>query len=179
MAALTSAGVQIRSEDALAHLPVSHTTEYREGQLIFGPDLPSKCIYLVVTGKVGLSHICANGGEMLLDIVVPDELFGETAFLKVPSPTECATAFGKTTVMAWPISDIEDLLVRRPLLGVALLQILAQRNSECNRRLESFSVDNIERRLARLLIRFAERLGVSEDDGSLRMMPFTHEALAR
>ena len=179
MAALTSAGVQTRSEDALAHLPVSNTTEYRGGQLIFGPGLPSQSIYLVVTGKVGLSHICAKGNEVLLDIVLPDEFFGETAFLNVPSPTECATAIGKTTVMSWAIPDIEDLVMERPLFGVALLQILAQRNLEFNRRLESLSLDTIERRLARLLIRFADRLGVSEDDGSVRMMPFTHEALSR
>jgi CRP-like cAMP-binding protein len=106
-------------------------------------------------------------------------VFGESALLNVPNPSECATAIGKTTVMAWPASDIEDLLLQRPRLGVALLQILAGRNLECSRQIESFSFDNTERRLARLLLRFSERMGVFEDDGSVRMMPFTHEALSR
>jgi CRP/FNR family transcriptional regulator len=179
MAAITSAGVQIRSEDALAYLPVSGATDYRADQLIFGPDLPSRCMHLVVAGKVRLSRRCADGSEVLLDIVLPDEMFGESAFLNIPNLSECATAIGKTTVMAWPASELEDLVLRRPRLGVALLQILAERNLECSRQIESFSLDNTERRLARVLIRFSERMGVTEDDGSVRMMPFTHEALSR
>jgi len=40
-------------------------------------------------------------------------------------------------------------------------------------------VDNIERRLARALMRFSERLGTPAEDGSVGMMPFTHELLSR
>jgi CRP-like cAMP-binding protein len=61
---------------------------------------------------------------------------------------------------------------------VALLQMLAQRNAEFTRRIESFATDTIERRLARSLLRFSERLGSLEDDGSVRMMPFTHKMLS-
>jgi CRP/FNR family transcriptional regulator, cyclic AMP receptor protein len=43
----------------------------------------------------------------------------------------------------------------------------------------SFSVDTIERRLAGSLIRFSERLGILEDGGFVRIMPFTHELLSR
>jgi CRP-like cAMP-binding protein len=62
---------------------------------------------------------------------------------------------------------------------VALLQILVQRTIDFTHRIESFSVDNIARRLARSLIRFSERLGVAEEDGSIRMVPFTHELLSQ
>jgi CRP/FNR family transcriptional regulator, cyclic AMP receptor protein len=81
--------------------------------------------------------------------------------------------------MTWAISDMQDLVMKRPRLAVALLQVLAQRNAELTRRIESFSVDTIERRLARSLIRFSERLGTPDEDGSIKMMPFTHEMLSR
>jgi CRP-like cAMP-binding protein len=54
-----------------------------------------------------------------------------------------------------------------------------QRAIDFGHRIESFSVDNIARRLARALIRFSERLGTPEADGSIRMAPFTHELLAQ
>jgi len=166
-------------EDVLAHLPVSNTINYRKGQVIYGPDHPSKSIYLVSTGKVGISRIAEDGREILLEIVRPDELFGETAFLDVSRRSEMATALENATLMAWSASHIEDLVIERPRLAVALLQIFAQRNAEFTHRIESFSIDNIERRLARSLIRFSERLGIPEADGSVRMMPFTHELLSR
>lgn len=170
---------EARFEDALAHLPVSSTTEYRKGQMIFDPTSVSNSIYLVITGKVEVSQIAENGAGVLLDIVRPDELFGESAFLGIPCRSERATAIENAGVMAWAISDIEALVVRRPRLGLALLQILAQRTHERNRRIESFSLDTIERRLARTLVRFSERLGVREEDGSIRVMPFTHEFVSR
>ena len=72
-----------------------------------------------------------------------------------------------------------ELDARRPRLAIALLQILVQRSMEFGHRIESFSVDNIARRLARTLIRFSERLGQRNDDGSVQMMPFTHELLSQ
>jgi len=40
-------------------------------------------------------------------------------------------------------------------------------------------VDNIGRRVARTLIRLADRMGMPESDGSVRMIPFTHEVLSQ
>lgn len=178
-ASTTSSELQTGLEDVLAHLPVSSTTEYRKGQMIYGPGRVSKSIYLVITGKVGISQIAEDRSEVLLEIVRPDELFGESAFLDVTRRSERATAIEEATLMTWPISEIEDLVMKRPRLALALLQTLVQRNAEFTRRIESFSIDTIERRLARSLIRFSDRLGTPEEDGSVRMMPFTHLQLSR
>ncbi len=74
---------------------------------------------------------------------------------------------------------MEDLVTKRPRLAVALLQVLAQRNAEYTRRIESFAIDSIERRLARSLLRFSERLGTHEEGGSTSMMPLTQQMLSQ
>lgn len=176
---ITSSGLRAEVDDALAYLPVSHVTEYPKGQDVFGPSGLSKSLHLLVAGKVAISRITERYSEVLLEIVLPDELFGEWAFLDIPHLSERATAIENARVMAWAISDVEDLVLKHPRLGIALLQFLAQRNVDCHRRIESFSVDTIERRLARSLIRFSERMGAREEDGSTRMMPLTHEMLSR
>jgi CRP/FNR family transcriptional regulator, cyclic AMP receptor protein len=178
-ASTTSLELHTRIEDVLSHLPVSATTEYSKGQMIYGPDHSSKSLYLVVAGKVGISQIAEDGTEVLLEIFRPEELFGESAFLDCPRRSERATAIEKVSLMMWAISDMEELVMKRPRLAVALLQILAQRNAELTRRIESLTIDTIERRLARSLLRLSERLGTPEEDGSVRMMPFTHEMLSR
>ena len=70
-------------------------------------------------------------------------------------------------------------MIKRPNLAVAFLQILVQRTINFGQRMESFTFDNTSQRLARSLISFSERLGVQEEDGSVRMVPFTHELLAQ
>jgi CRP/FNR family transcriptional regulator len=166
-------------EDVLAHLPTSAAQAYRKGQIIYGPDQPSANICLIVAGKVKLSQIAEDGSEILLDIILPNELFGESAFVSGLRLAEQATALESAELMIWPISTMETLVTKRPRLAVALLQISARRTVDFAQRIASFSIDNIERRLARSLIHFSERLGTPAEDGSVLMMPFTHRELSR
>ena len=69
--------------------------------------------------------------------------------------------------------------MRRPRLGVALVQMLVRRSIEFAYRIESFSVNSVARRLGLGLIRLSERLGQNADDGSVQMMPFSHELLSQ
>lgn len=166
-------------EDPLAHLPCSSILEYRRGQVIYDQDQPSNSIYLVIDGKVKVCRMADDGRQVVVDIYQTDEFFGESAFLNTSTRDEQALALEGTKVMTWTTAEIEDLVTRRPRLAIALLQILVQRSIEFGHRIESFSVDNIARRLARTLIRFSERLGHRAEDGSVQMMPFTHELLSQ
>jgi CRP/FNR family transcriptional regulator len=153
--------------------------EYRKGQIIYSQDQPSTTLYLVIDGKVKVSRVADDGHQVVVDIYQSDEFFGESAFLNLPHRCEQATALENTKLMTWTTAEIEDIATKRPRLAVALLQILVQRTVDFTHRIESFSLDNIARRLARSLIRFSERLGVEDQDGSVRMAPFTHELLSQ
>ena len=179
MATPIVAAPQKALEDPLAHLPCSSIVEYKKGQVIYNQDQPSTNIHLIIEGKIKVSRLADDGHQVVVDIYQPDEFFGESAFLNLPHRCEQATALENTKLMTWTTTEIEDIIMRRPKLAVALLQILVQRTIEFTHRIESFSVDNIARRLARSLIRFSERLGSQAEDGSVRMVPFTHELLSQ
>jgi CRP/FNR family transcriptional regulator len=147
--------------------------------MIYNQDQPSTSLYLVIDGKVKVSRLADDGHQVVVDIYQPDEFFGESAFLNLAHRAEQATALENARLMAWSTSEIEEIVMRRPRLAIALMQILAQRTVDFTQRIESFSVDNIARRLARSLIRFSERLGSAEEDGSVVMAPFTHELLSQ
>jgi CRP/FNR family transcriptional regulator len=166
-------------EDPLAHLPCSSILEYRKGQVIYSQDQPSTSLYLVIDGKVKVCRLAEDGRQVVVDIYQTDEFFGESAFLNSAAREEQAVALENTKAMTWSTAEIEDLVTRRPRLAIALMQILVQRSVEFGHRIESFSVDNIARRLARTLIRFSQRLGQNAEDGSVQMMPFTHELLSQ
>jgi CRP/FNR family cyclic AMP-dependent transcriptional regulator len=170
---------QRQLEDPLAHLPCSTILEYRKGQTIYSHDQPSTSIYLVIDGKVKVCRLAEDGRQVVVDIYQPDEFFGESAFLGLAQRTEVSVALESTKVMTWTTAEIEEIAIRRPKLAIALLQLLVQRSMDFGSRIESFSVDNIARRLARALIRFSERLGQQTEDGSVQMIPFTHELLSQ
>ena len=166
-------------EDPLAHLPCSTIVEYRKGQTIYNQDQPSTSLFLVIEGKVKVVRLADDGHQVVVDIYQSDEFFGESAFLSLAQRCEQATALEDAKLMAWATQEIEEIVMKRPRLAVALLQIQVQRTVDLTRRIESFASDNIARRLARALIRFAERLGTVEADGSVHMNAFTHELLSQ
>ncbi len=166
-------------EDPLAHLPCSTILEYHKGQTVYSREQPSTSIYLVIDGKVKVCRLADDGRQVVVNLYQPDEFFGESAFIGQSQGSELAVALENTKLMTWTTSEIEEIAARRPRLAIALLQLLVQRSMDFGSRIESFSVDNIARRLARALIRFSERLGHEAEDGSVQMIPFTHELLSQ
>jgi len=167
-------------EDPLAYLPCSHIREYRRGQSIYNRDEPSTSIYLVISGEVKVSFKSEGGHRALIDICQVNEFFGEFALVSSLHRSDEAMATENTKLMSWTAAEIGDIVIKRPQIGVALLQLLVQRIFELSQRIESFTLDNIPHRLAGSLFRLSERLGVTPaEDGSITMKAFTHEFLSQ
>jgi CRP/FNR family cyclic AMP-dependent transcriptional regulator len=165
-------------EDPLVYLPCSKILAYAKGQTICSLERPPNSIYLVIDGKVKVCRLAESGREVVVDIYHPDEFFGESAFIG-QSRNEAAIALESSKLMAWTINEIEEIAARRPKFAIAILQLLVQRSMDFENRIESFFVDTIQRRLARALIRFSERLGHEAEHGSVQMMALTHEFLSQ
>ena len=176
--ATTATRPEEQLEDPLAYLPCSRIVEYGKGKVIYSAEQPHSNLNLIVEGKVKVLRVAGDGQEVVLDIYRTDEFFGESSLLG-QAPVEQAVALEHTRLMTWSMPEIADIIARSPRLGIALLQVLVQRSLDLRNRLESFCVDNIARRLARSLIRYSQRLGDRQEDGSVQMMPFTHELLSQ
>ena len=167
-------------ENPVAHLTCSRVLEYQKEAVIYSPVQPSTNLYMILHGTVKVHCTGDDGRALILDIYHIDEFFGESALLHSRNRSEGAVALEQNTrIMGWASTVVEELIVERPRLGVALVQMLAQRCVHFSRRIESFASDNIERRLARTLIHFSERLGRAMEDGSFQIMPLTHELISR
>jgi CRP/FNR family cyclic AMP-dependent transcriptional regulator len=170
---------QEQFEDPLAYLPFSTMVEYQKGATIYGPDRTSTGLYLVIEGRVKVSRLSESGHQFVIDIYRADDFFGESAFLNLPHHCEQATAIETAKVMSWQVETVTDLMMRRPRLAFALLQVLARRGADMKEHVVSLCMDTMTRRLARALLRFSLRMGTVSDGGALCMAPFTHELLAQ
>jgi len=166
-------------DDPLDYLPCSKSLEYKKGDVIYGPDHACDTLYLVLAGVIKLTRFGTPGKEFLVDLYTTDDIFGGSGMLNVPDSAEEAVSFQKSRVMAWPVAEVEELIMRRPRLGIALLQVFGRRLTGLMQRAESLSFEPIDARLARSLVHFSERLGTAQPDGSVIMEPLTHELLAQ
>lgn len=164
--------------DPLAFLPCSPVMKYKSGQTIYTPNQPSSQFFLIVEGRVKVSRV-STGAEVVVDVYQADEFFGEAALLGLDNRVERAVAIEYTRVMRWSREEIEENAMQRPKLALALLQLMARRTEEFERRIQSFSGESVTQRLTRALARFATRFGSRAEDGAMSMPALTHELLSR
>lgn len=164
--------------DILEDLPRSAIRTYRQGEAIYDSERPATHLYLVIEGRVKVLRTNVDGRDVLLDVYNAEELFGESVLLNLPNRTEFAIALEPVRLMAWTLDELYNIIQTRPRLGTALSQMLAQRLSDCQRRVESLAMDSADRRLARTLIYLADRLSQSSEDGSVRISGLKHKLLS-
>ena len=160
------------------YLPRKGLLEFKRGQVIFDRAKPSDGLYLIVEGRVKVSSAVDDGSLSLIDIHTAEEFFGESGLLGVVNFGQTATAMDRTLLMLWTTAEIEALIERQPKLGTALLQVMVERCLDFKERLQSFALEKTTGRVVRSLLRFAGRVGVPQDDGSMRIPPLTHQAIA-
>jgi CRP-like cAMP-binding protein len=166
------------SEDVLSLLTAKNIEKYPKGQIIYSESQPPKHLHLVIRGMVKVARRHGDRRSVLIGLYGPDQFFGECALLEMDHPMEEATALENTEVMRWTRSEIEDLIVSRPQLGVALLQTMTRRAIDFSVRLQSTLGEKTGDRILGSLVCFSKRLGSPAVGGSVRMPPLTHKLLA-
>jgi CRP/FNR family cyclic AMP-dependent transcriptional regulator len=164
--------------DILEDLPRSAIRTYEKGEAIYNSEMPATHLYLVIEGCVKVVRTNADGRDVLLDVYKAEELFGESALVNLPNRLEFAIALEPVRLMAWTLDELYNIIQTRPRLGTSLSQMLAQRLSDCQRRVESLAVDRVDRRLARTLIHLGGKLNKSSEDGYVRISRLKHKLLS-
>jgi CRP/FNR family transcriptional regulator, cyclic AMP receptor protein len=165
-------------EDALMYLPRKGVTDYGKNRIIFDEHQPSRGLHLVVQGRVKVTIPLDDGTQTVVDIFTTDDFFGESSLLSSARYPERALALDHVTLMSWSGAEIEEQIEREPRLGIALLQMLVKRGLDYEERLQGFALDKTPERVVRSLLRFAERLGSRNEDGSIKIPPLTHQAIS-
>ena len=164
-------------EDALGLLPATPPLAYPKGAIIYSESRHTGCLHLVVSGRVAVTRR-ADGHSVVVDVYGPDEFFGEGALLDVDTLSERALAQENTRVMRWTRSEIENLVLQRPQLGLALMQMLARRSMEFGARLQNCLGRRTAVRVLRSLVRLSERSGSPGASGRVHIAPMSHRMLS-
>lgn len=151
---------------------------YRRGQVIFSVGDPPDALYLLRQGWVKLCLVSPEGQESIVQMFRPGDVFGEI-LLAVPERAFEAVALDEVRVAVLSRSQLLGLLQSVPLFGMNFIRLLSARLAEVRRDLAAFGHAAASRRLARTLLRLADREGEGTLGGVTRLpRPVTHETLA-
>jgi|FaiFalDrversion3_1042247.scaffolds.fasta_scaffold02110_2 CRP-like cAMP-binding protein len=169
-------GVPRESLRALIHMGVERKCS--AGRFLFLEGDPAEGVYLLLEGYVKIVQTDVSGQEVVVQVAGPGEPLGLIAtFADSPYPAS-AQAVSPARALWLPGEALRGFLLRHPEVALRLLRVLAERLHETHRRLLEVSVLRVERRLARVLVRLASRLGERTEEGIVVTMPLSREELA-
>ena len=142
---------------------------FAHGQMIFGRGEPGSSMMAVLAGRVRIGVTSAEGREVLLAVVEPDQIFGELALLDGKPRSADATALGDCRLLALDRRDFLPVLRHSPEAALRLFEIVCGRVRAANDQLEGAILMTVEARLARLLLALAGRNGGSSHGNGTRV----------
>ena len=147
-------------------------------QSIYATGDEDDSIYLIESGQVKLSMASAGGKDCLLAIYADGDIFGESCFAGESKRFESAIAMRPTLVRRASRRDFVAEVERASALD-ALLRHVALRLGERQSAVFDLVTIASERRLAKVLLSFAEKLG-TPDGPFLRLgQRISHEELSQ
>ncbi len=153
----------LKPEERLVLAPVCQAVAYEKGEEVFREGAPAEDLCFVVLGRV---KVVKAGPErdVILGLFGPGEPVGAVAVFEGKRFPASAVALEPSTVLRVPERAFFAAIDAHPEMTRSLLQGLMVRQFEITRRLADLSAP-VERRIARLLLTLASRMGRAASSG--------------
>jgi CRP/FNR family cyclic AMP-dependent transcriptional regulator len=148
-------------------------------QVIFARGDQGREIYLVVSGRVRLSVLTAEGRELSFAHAEPGAIFGEIAMLDGGVRSADATAVNKVVALSLSKPAFKRLMETHPHVADAAVRFLCSRIREADQQLEAIALYPIEGRLARFFLAAARAKAPGSEEGRITIdLPMSQSELA-
>ncbi|MGU3400664.1 Crp/Fnr family transcriptional regulator [Brucellaceae bacterium D45D] len=159
---------------------VSYATSRRvlQGESIFEQGDDAVSFYLLLYGRLKVNQVTADGQQIIVRMVHPGDLFGFAKALQRHDYPGTAVAVTESIVLGWP-TDLWDYFVEQnPGLAMNAIQTIGKRLEEAHTRIREMSTEEVERRVAHVVLRLAQKAGKKEDNGIRIDFPITRQDIA-
>lgn len=159
---------------ALAHL--TRVDHFAREAVIFYQANPCDRVWLVRAGRVKIVHHEEDGREMILEMISPGEPFGG-AVLFLPLHPATAKAMEDVETVSFSSAVYAQFLATHPTTALKLIRILGKRLHSMMS-VQVLTGERVERRMAHLLLKMADRCGRPEAGGVLITLSLSRQDLA-
>jgi len=168
----------LRAEQLDAVREAAHRRSVASGGFFFHQGDVANTCYVILTGRVRITQIDADGRQVILHLVTPGEGFALVAPLSGGEYGVAAEAVDEAEALAWDGETMRSLMLRIPELALNALGLLSARLHELQERYRELATERVERRVARAVLRLARQAGRRTEEGILIDLPLSRQDLA-
>ncbi|HET7770898.1 MAG TPA: Crp/Fnr family transcriptional regulator [Chloroflexota bacterium] len=148
------------------------------GEYAFLEGDPARSLNLLAGGRLKVVRETDDGKEVIVRLVEPGELFGAAGGWGEAAYPASAVAQDDSVVLQLPAAELERLIASEPAFAVAMVRELGARLREAEARVRELQTERVERRIARVLLRLANKTGTRTARGIEIGIPLTRQDLA-
>jgi CRP-like cAMP-binding protein len=154
------------------------TVRRARGDRLFRQGAAAQCFYVLQQGRVKLTQLTPDGQLVLLRLIVPGEAFGGVAALGERTYPVSADAAEDSMALSWKSRAMDRLLRRHSQLAINFIELLTERLHDMQARYEELATEQVEQRLARMLLRLVRRTGRRVERGVLVDVRLSRQEIA-
>lgn len=165
-------------EQAAALKELATKRRFPKGSVLLNEGDVSGRVILLDHGRVKVCSYTADGKEVLFGLRGPGDILGDLSAIDGRPTSATVCALEDVSVLVIPAADFKRYLATTPGAAVKLLELIAGRLRDADRKRSEFgSIDAVSRVAARL-VEMAERFGDKTGDGLRITVSLSQEELA-
>jgi CRP-like cAMP-binding protein len=154
------------------------STMYKKKEEIFTEGDQPEWFYIVAKGKIKITKLSHEGKEIILELISPPDIFGGVAVIRgFPYPGN-AVAMEDSEVLKISRRNLMRLVDRFPNLMYCIALQLGDRMKSSHDSLKNIALERVEARIAALLLKLANKVGVETRGGLMIDMRLTKQDVA-
>ncbi len=159
-------------------LQEARAVRHAKNSAVFEQGAEAEAFFVLLNGHVRATKTTPGGQQVVVRYVTPGETFGVAVAIGLSHYPATATAVDDSVVLAWPSSAWPRLVAQYPQLAGNTLQTVGARLQDSHSRVIEMSTEQVERRVARALLRLVQQAGRKVDKGIAIDFPISRQDIA-
>jgi CRP-like cAMP-binding protein len=154
------------------------TRDLKAQTVLFHEGDPARQTYLVLKGRLKLGKVHEMGKEMLIRYIGPGELAAMITVLEGRDYPVTAETVGETRVVGWDRRTMLQIMADYPQLSINMIRNSMDRLEDLQNRYLELHAEQVEKRIARSLLRIMKQSGRRSGDEIIIDFPISRQELA-
>ena len=158
----------------------SRATEQKlgKGEILFLAGDAARGVFVIVDGAVRAYRVGTDGREQVIHVERTGATIGDVPVFDEGTYPSNVSGEEDTVLLFIPKTEVQRLCLEHPRIALSALKLLARRLRNCANLVETLSLHDVDRRLARLLLTEARARGVPRGKSVELEFTLTHQQVA-
>ncbi|HYP05292.1 MAG TPA: Crp/Fnr family transcriptional regulator [Bryobacteraceae bacterium] len=169
-------GLTVPELQALAERAIEQ--KLGKGEILFLAGDAARGLYVIVEGAVRAFRVGADGREQVIHVERAGATVGEVPMFDEGAYPSNAGGEEESVLLFIPGTEVRRSILEHPAIALSALKVLAKRIRNCAALVETLSLHDVDRRLAKLLLVEAQARGARRGKGVEFEFSLTHQQVA-